>query len=67
MQSSKCTVATMSNDFLAGTSYNGTQFIGLTPAILEIGKLKNDVLSTPNIIGKDFDNTAWVTTDEKAL
>jgi len=51
MSSSKCTIATMSNDFLVGTTYDDTKFIGLTPAIKEIDKLREDVLGTPTIIG----------------
>ena len=33
MKSAKCAVATVSNDFLAGTAYDETEWIGLAPAI----------------------------------
>ena len=67
MDSTKCTVATMSNDLLEGTSYDETKFIGLTPAIKEIDKLQENVLNAPNIIGNNFDNTDWINTEEDAL
>jgi len=67
IKSTKCTLATMSYDFLEGTNYDETSFIGLTNAIDEIDILKENVKQAPSIIGGSFTDTEWVTTDEDEL
>ena len=67
ISSAKCAVATASNDFLVGTKYAGTEWIGLSPAISEMDALNKNISATPNIIGDTFQNTDWIENDNKAL
>ncbi len=67
MKSAKCSVATVSNDFLSGTKYSGTEWIGLAPAIPVMDELKKNITDSPSKIGSTFSNTAWIETEEQNL
>ena len=64
MKSAKCSVATVSNDFLSGTKYDETEWIGLSPAIVTMDELKVNITKAPDAIGSTFSNTAWIDTEE---
>ena len=63
MGSAKCAVATILNDFLEGTEHEGTQWIGINPAIGELDGLKENIEKAPQTIGDMFDNTDWIEDD----
>ena len=67
VKKSKCAVATLSWDFLGGTKYNNTVWIGVSPSIKKIDELKKNITNAPAIIGTTFANTDWITTDEGKL
>ena len=57
----------MSNDFLTGTVYSGTTWIGLSPAMGELDTLIADIQKTPQIIGNTFSGLGWIETDHQRL
>jgi hypothetical protein len=67
MKSAKCSVATVSNDFLSGTKYDETEWIGLAPAITTMDELKKNITDSSDTIGTTFSNTDWIEKDEKNL